>query len=403
MIDKVKPDVTESDINISVIIAVYNVETYLRRCLDSIVNQNYNNLEIIIVDDGSTDNSGKICDEYALTDKRIQVIHKMNGGLVSARKAGINCATGEYSICVDADDWIEIDAYKNVAEKLQKFHPDMLVFGYKKDFGAIIEECGLEFEEGFYTKEKLWKNFNDSIRKKSFYYQPIDMSQWDKVIKTEILKLYQTQCPDNLKKNTDSAVNLPVFFNIDNIYCDEKCYYHYCVRKNSVSWNSSKMDFQHFITLSRHLILAYKESKNKKMINKEILMYNLFATLILDVPEKMICDNKCLYYPKLNINDKLVIYGKGVFATRFICCIQEKRYYSVVANLDKTDVKEIKEIDQMQYDYVVIAILNPRIVEDTIKNLLELGIMRKKIIYVKKEDLSSEILPDEIKELWDEI
>ena len=117
----------------------------------------------------------------------------------------------------------------------------------------------------------------------------------------------------------------------------------------------------------------------------------------------MICDNKCLYYPKLNINDKLVIYGKGVFATRFICCIQEKRYYSVVANLDKTDVKEIKEIDQMQYDYVVIAILNPRIVEDTIKNLLELGIMRKKIIYVKKEDLSSEILPDEIKELWDEI
>ena len=99
-------------IKVSVIVPVYNVEKYIRRCLDSIISQTYKNLEIIIVDDGSTDNSGKICDKYALEDTRIQVIHKENEGIVSARKVGILRATGEYTTIVDSDDWVESRAYE---------------------------------------------------------------------------------------------------------------------------------------------------------------------------------------------------------------------------------------------------------------------------------------------------
>ena len=125
---------------LSVIVPVYNVEPYIRRCLDSLINQTYRNLEIILVDDGSTDRSGLICDEYALMDKRVQVIHKVNGGLVSARQEGIQRATGEYATNVDSDDWIETDAYEFVVKRLETYYSDMLVFGYKKEYAEFTIE-----------------------------------------------------------------------------------------------------------------------------------------------------------------------------------------------------------------------------------------------------------------------
>ena len=102
--------------SISIIVPVYNVEKYLEKCIDSILNQSYQNLEIILIDDGSTDNSGSICDEYKKKDQRVQVIHQKNQGQSSARNAGLNIAKGSYIGFVDSDDWIE----QNMYEKLYK-------------------------------------------------------------------------------------------------------------------------------------------------------------------------------------------------------------------------------------------------------------------------------------------
>lgn len=99
---------------ISVIVPVYNVEPYIKRCLDSVINQSYTNLEILCINDGSTDNSGKICDEYATKDKRIRVFHKQNGGLPSARNVGLQNFTGQYVGFVDSDDWIEPEMYETL-------------------------------------------------------------------------------------------------------------------------------------------------------------------------------------------------------------------------------------------------------------------------------------------------
>ena len=112
---------------ISVIVPVYNVEYYLKQCLDSIVNQTYRNLEIILVDDGSTDSSGDICDEYAQIDARIKVIHKENGGVSSARNAALDLCTpgGDLVAFVDSDDWLELNMYETLLEQIYLYNADI--------------------------------------------------------------------------------------------------------------------------------------------------------------------------------------------------------------------------------------------------------------------------------------
>lgn len=117
---------------ISVIVPVYNVELYLEQCLNSIINQTYKNLEIILVNDGSTDNSGVICDLYANIDNRIIVIHKDNGGVSSARNAGLNVAKGNFIGFVDPDDWIADDMYEKLYLNIQNFNANISVCKFRK-------------------------------------------------------------------------------------------------------------------------------------------------------------------------------------------------------------------------------------------------------------------------------
>lgn len=110
---------------ISVVIPVYKVEQYIRQCLDSVIGQTYQNLEIILVDDGSPDNCGAICDEYAQKDARVKVIHKENGGLCAARNEGLACATGDWIALVDSDDWCELDYYERFIKEIGNSCPDI--------------------------------------------------------------------------------------------------------------------------------------------------------------------------------------------------------------------------------------------------------------------------------------
>ena len=126
---------------ISVIVPVYNVEEYLPRCLDSIINQTYTNLEILLIDDGATDNSGKICDEYAQKDNRIRVFHKPNGGVSSARNMGLDNSTGEYVGFIDSDDYVELEYFE-------------VLLGVAKEHNADIARC-CEFEESHTDESKV--------------------------------------------------------------------------------------------------------------------------------------------------------------------------------------------------------------------------------------------------------
>lgn len=217
---------------ISVIIPVYNIENYLNQCLNSIIGQTYTDIEIIIVDDGSTDSSPDICDEYAKSDSRIRVIHKKNGGVVSARKAGAKVAASDYVVCVDGDDWIEKEYCEKFALVIEKYVPDMICCGritqsknktsYKE---KVKENCG------YYTRENM---------EKAIFPHLIEFSNCitSKAFKRDLYLDIQMSLDDRIKMAEDACVVVPCAYKSESIYIMEDCLYNY--RYNSSSMTNSK-------------------------------------------------------------------------------------------------------------------------------------------------------------------
>ncbi len=164
---------------ISIIVPVYNVEAYLKRCIESIINQTYKDIEIILVDDGSTDNSSKICDEYKNKDKRIKVIHKVNGGLSSARNRGLDIAKGKYIGFVDSDDYISPKMYEILYKELINNKADMAMCDsiYIKNDNKIINDYNITI----FTKK-------DAIKRLLTTDNKVNPSAWNKLYKKELFK-----------------------------------------------------------------------------------------------------------------------------------------------------------------------------------------------------------------------
>ncbi len=218
---------------ISVIVPIYNVEKYLPRCVDSILNQSYKNLEVILVDDGSPDNSPKICDEYAKQDNRIKVVHKQNGGLSDARNAGMEVATGEYVSFIDSDDWVDADFISELYKGIKS--------------GADVAECATRlFDDNDNTLStrgsKESKISRDDALAKLITEDGVYQTVWN--------KLYKKSQIDELpfavgKYHEDDFWTWKVFLKIDNLYLCEKPMYNYLQRSNSIigsSYSLKKLD-----------------------------------------------------------------------------------------------------------------------------------------------------------------
>lgn len=162
---------------ISVIVPIFNVEQYLSQCIDSIINQTYRNLEIILVDDGSSDSCGAICDEYARQDGRIKVIHKENGGVSSARNAGLDAVRGEYIGFVDPGDWIVPDMYEYMYQKLCGYKADIVTCGYINVHDTWMDYRRSQTDE-VYIREKALDEL--------FWDYKIRYFLWDKLYKAEL-------------------------------------------------------------------------------------------------------------------------------------------------------------------------------------------------------------------------
>lgn len=211
------------DAKISVIIPVYKVERYLSNCMDSIINQTYRNLEIILVDDGSLDNCGTICEEYAKKDRRIKVIHQENRGLSAARNTGLQIATGDYLGFVDSDDWVELDMYEYLLQNLHKEQAHIAVCGHYEHSQKSLRPKGVSRRKACGRTEALGLLLqNDEIQN----------TVWDKLYRRELFA--GIFFPEG-RTYEDFAVMDQLFLRAERVvFLPEKKYY-YRIRPNSIS------------------------------------------------------------------------------------------------------------------------------------------------------------------------
>lgn len=214
---------------ISVVIPVYNVEPYLEQCLDSVINQTYTALEIILVDDGSTDNSGWICDEYAQKDNRIRVIHQTNAGVSVARNTGIAVASGEYISFVDSDDWLEPGMYESLCSVF-KTHPDvdMLMCDYTQIFEQEKREIIQDIDGGYYSKEKIIRQIYPVLFVAEDFGKIPIVSVWNCLIKRSLLINGKILFDPELKYSEDYLFMAELVVKLNSFYYHKNhCFYNY--------------------------------------------------------------------------------------------------------------------------------------------------------------------------------
>ena len=207
---------------ISVIIPVYNVEQYVERCLNSVINQSYPNLEIILVDDGSTDKSGEICDQYALKDSRIKVIHEENAGLGEARNRGLRIASGDYICFVDSDDWIEEDYCKELVQAAERTNSDIAICGYNE----CLKEGKtpkVKYDDCFTITGKEILHYTMTANGKYWF----NISVWNKLYKREIISelWFKSRVYEDIMYNAESM------YRANKIAYANKCLYNYRINR----------------------------------------------------------------------------------------------------------------------------------------------------------------------------
>ena len=231
---------------ISVIVPVYNVEEYLARCVESILTQTYQNLEVILVDDGARDSSGAICDAFAAKDSRVRVIHKENGGLSSARNAGLEAAAGEYIGFVDSDDWITEDAYAHLLNLAEKYDVK-LVCGGRYDVSGKTGEKTVGLCP---PKEEVISS--EELVGRIFLWDGCDSSACDKLYHCSLLEHFRY--PEG-KVCEDVPVTYRIILQTDRVALSDRPFYHYYHRPGSIS--TTKIITEKTFHFSQHTEVIY--------------------------------------------------------------------------------------------------------------------------------------------------
>lgn len=285
---------------ISVIVPVYNVEKYIKRCLDSIINQTYKNLEVILIDDGSTDESGKICDEYEKKDNRIKVIHQNNSGVASSRNIGIENSSGLYITFIDSDDFVEVDYIEILFKEIMNNDCDVSTCLYNKYSDKLKRKRNIDYVVSKYSGKKALLSM--------LYQKNIDSSLWGKMYKSKLLKSIKI---NNYKVFEDFDA-LYRIFNSDIKVCFINDYlYNYYVRLDSLIHDRSTYSEDILLQILNKYYVECNDKDIKDAI--ESRMIDVHFSIICNLPHKddnyniskkyIICNRKKLLHNKM-INKK---------------------------------------------------------------------------------------------------
>jgi len=237
----------------SIIVPIYNVEAYLPKCIESVREQTYPDFELILVDDGSPDGCGNLCDAYAAKDSRILVIHKENGGVTSARLAGAEAASGEYVCCLDGDDWLAPDYLEKMAEEAGKANPDILCTGMVLAYPDRQTEKRIAFPPGYYRRDEMEASlFPHLIQNASAGYFPPTLCA--KAIRRRLYLPMQSAVDTRIKIGEDGACTIPCIYRARSLSILPDCLYHYRQNDASMTKNSRAFPWSGPELITTHLM-----------------------------------------------------------------------------------------------------------------------------------------------------
>lgn len=306
---------------ISIIVPIYNVEKYLKKCIDSIISQSYKNIEIILVDDGSPDQCGTLCDQYKEIDKRIIVIHKTNGGLSSARNAGLDVASGEYIGFVDSDDFIETTMYEEMLEMMQTYKCDIVECAVNNIYDDKINRYINEYNEVLDGKEALKKQLASNAKAT---YMP-RISVWSKLFKKEFWK--ERRFPEG-KIHEDYMLTCQALYYAKRVGLLKKGLYNHLLTNCNSIMNAK------FGRKDLYLEIQYRERvyflKNKNEIQLTKLAERAYYNLLLSL------------FWRCSVNN-----------------MEEKDYYLGIIKNEKKEIKKVVE-GKRSFEYMLLW-MNPNI------------------------------------------
>ena len=236
---------------VSIIVPVYNGEKVLKRCVDSIINQDYRDLEIILVDDGSKDDSFRIISEYAKNDERIVPVHKENGGVSSTRNLALDLATGDYIQFIDVDDWLPFDSTKLMVRGMEENKTDLVIADFYRVVGDKIAKKGSIKEGGVTTRNAFADRM--MLTPADFYYGVL----WNKLYRRDIIEKYHIRMDENISYSEDMIFNLEYLLHVEKIFVLKSPVYYYVKTEGSLVMQN--MNVENIVKMKTGMIKYYRD------------------------------------------------------------------------------------------------------------------------------------------------
>lgn len=377
---------------VSVIVPIYNAEKYLVECVESILAQTYEDIEVILVDDGSEDESSSICDAFADKDNRVVVHHKMNGGLVRARKTGIALAHGEYVCFVDADDWIK---------------PEMVAYFVSNIGSADLITSGCEEVKGNGQSKIIFDNLQEGIYKtveeKEYLYANMltyeDTLQnglmpfvWNKMYRTHILREVIVCVDDRIKKWEDRALLYPYVLQCNSIVVTKQSFYFYRYSDNSMIHSANTDALHNLNYLYTSLEKEFMKYEQRTVLMRQLQRFIIGKLYQMDVhmgfPKEMRLIKYMFPFANLLYDKRFVLYGAGDVGVNYYRQIKNRNEGKLLLWVDKNyesfidsrfEVRPVEQILDVDFDCILIAVKRKEVAESIKKELLEKGIPEEKI------------------------
>lgn len=385
-------------VEISVIVPIYRIEKYLPTCIDSLLNQSFSNFELILVDDGSPDDCPKICDNYAKLDKRVKVVHKKNGGLLSARKAGLDNASGKYISYVDGDDWVD-KFYLDVLYKLAEANDaDLVVTGHFREFDGKIETIKPKSASTYNLNALQSKILPNAIYNGRFCEHGISTYVWNKLFKRSLLSEVLYDVPNEIIMGEDAAITYSYLALCNKVVISRIPVYYYRQRHDSIvkSIEDPQMEYYRLGLLMSFLKSKLGNVLDEDNLNMQITYYLYSQILVRSGGLILDKEKKLRFNPFENVkaDSKVVVYSSGSFGQHILSTNKKAKFFEVVKWIDldyhplhigSNFVRPISAIKNSEFDALIIATINPTNY-DAISSELELmGIEKNKIVKINTD------------------